>query len=59
MEDGTASEEDKTFYRTGLNRIEGCSAGERHLQLRAASTGRRFSRTESGGADLFERGCGP
>ena len=58
MEDGTASEEE-TFYRTWLNRIEGWSAGERHLQLRAASTGRRFSRTENGGADLSERGCGP
>jgi hypothetical protein len=42
MEDGTASEEDKTFYRTWLSRIEGWSAGERHLQLLGASAGRRF-----------------
>jgi hypothetical protein len=42
MEDGTASEEDKTFYRTWLSRIEGWSAGERHLQLKGASAGRRF-----------------
>jgi hypothetical protein len=42
MEDGTSTDEDKTFYRTWLSRIEGWSDGERHLQLRAASTGRRF-----------------
>jgi hypothetical protein len=42
MEDGTATEEDKTFYRTWLSRIEGWSAGERHLQLKGASAGRRF-----------------
>jgi hypothetical protein len=38
MEDGTATEEDQTFYRTWLSRIEGWSDGERHLRLRAAST---------------------
>jgi hypothetical protein len=38
MEDGTASEEDKTFYRTWLSRIEGWSDGERHLQLKGASS---------------------
>jgi hypothetical protein len=48
MEDGTATDEDKTFYRTWLSRIEGWSDGERHLQLRAASTGRRFRRSPSG-----------
>jgi len=48
MEDGTASEEDKTFYRTWLSRIEGWSAGERHLQLRVASTGHRFRTSPSG-----------
>jgi hypothetical protein len=42
MEDGTASEEDKTFYRTWLSRIEGWSDGERHLQLKGASAGHRF-----------------
>jgi len=30
MEDGTATGEDKTFYRTWLSRIEGWSAEERH-----------------------------
>ena len=42
MEDGTASEEDKIFYRTWLSRIEGWSAGERHIELRRASGGGRF-----------------
>jgi hypothetical protein len=42
MEDGTATDEDRTFYRTWLSRIEGWSAGERHLQLLGASAGRRF-----------------
>ena len=42
MEDGTATEEDKTFYRTWLSRIEGWSAGERHLQIKHASAGHRF-----------------
>jgi hypothetical protein len=42
MEDGTATDEDKIFYRTWLSRIEGWSAGERHLQMKHASTGRRF-----------------
>jgi len=37
IEDGTATEEDKTFYRTWLSRIEGGSARERHLH-RLAST---------------------
>jgi hypothetical protein len=48
MEDGTAPEEDKTFYRTWLSRIEGWSDGERHLQLRAASIGHRFRPSPSG-----------
>jgi hypothetical protein len=42
IEDGTAPEEDKTFYRTWLSRIEGWSPSERHLQLKNASAGRRF-----------------
>jgi hypothetical protein len=29
MEDGTATEEDRTFYRTWLSRIEGASVGRR------------------------------
>jgi hypothetical protein len=42
MEDGTASEEDKTFYRTWLSRIEGWSAGERHIEMQRVSGGGRF-----------------
>ena len=42
MEDGTASEDDKTFYRIWLSRIEGWSAGHRHLELQRARNGARF-----------------
>jgi hypothetical protein len=42
VEDGTASEDDKTFYRTWLSSIEGWSAGERYHQLKSASAGLRF-----------------
>ena len=42
IEAGTATDEDKTFYRTWLSRIEGWSSGERHLQLKGASVGHRF-----------------
>jgi hypothetical protein len=42
MEEGTATEEDQTFCRIWLSRIEGWSDGERHRQLRAASAGLRF-----------------
>jgi hypothetical protein len=48
MEDGTSTEEDQTFYRTWLSRIEGWPPGEKHLQLRAARTGRRFRPSPSG-----------
>jgi hypothetical protein len=48
MEDGTATDEDKTFYRTWLSRIEGWSAGERHHQLKGASAGHRFRPYPSG-----------
>jgi hypothetical protein len=41
-EDGTAADEDKAFYRTWLSRIEGWSAGERHIEMRRASGGSRF-----------------
>ena len=43
MEDGTASEEDKTFYRTWLSRIEGWSSGQGRWQLERASRGQRFA----------------
>jgi hypothetical protein len=43
MEDGTATEEDKTFYRTWLSRIEGWSSSQRHSQLERASAGQRFT----------------
>jgi hypothetical protein len=42
MEDCTATDKDKTFYRTWLSRIEGWSGGERHLQLKGARAGLRF-----------------
>jgi hypothetical protein len=42
MEDGTASEEDKTFYRTWLSRIEGWSAGVRHFEMERVRGGGRF-----------------
>jgi hypothetical protein len=42
MEDGRATEEEKTFYQTWLSSIEGWSAGERYNQLRSASAGLRF-----------------
>jgi len=42
IEAGTGTEEDKTFYRTWLSRIEGWSSGERNLQLKNASAGCRF-----------------
>jgi hypothetical protein len=37
IEDGTASDEDKTFYRTWLSRIEGWSPDERRVR-----SGQRF-----------------
>jgi hypothetical protein len=54
MENGTASDvsipkdelptsfEDKTFYRTWLSRIEGWSAGVRHIELQRVREGGRF-----------------
>jgi hypothetical protein len=42
MEDGTATVEDQTFYRTWLSSIEDWSAGERHHQQKSASAGLRF-----------------
>jgi hypothetical protein len=35
MEDGTALEEDKLFYRTWLSRIEGWSAGASYIEMGA------------------------
>jgi hypothetical protein len=43
VEDGTATEEDGTFYRTWLSRIEGWSSGQRHMQVGRASPGQRFT----------------
>jgi hypothetical protein len=43
MEDGTATGEDKTFYRTWLSRIEGWSSSQRHMQLGRASADQRFT----------------
>jgi hypothetical protein len=43
MEDGTATDEDKTFYRTWLSRIEGWSSSQRHMQLGRASADQRFT----------------
>ena len=48
MEDGTATEEDQTFYRMWLSRIEGWTAREKHLQLLGASAGSRFRPSPSG-----------
>ena len=42
IEDGTAADEDKTFYRTWLSRIEGWSSSQWHMQLGRARAGRRF-----------------
>ena len=42
MEDGTATEEDKTFYRTWLSRIEGWPAGARHIEMERVRGGGRF-----------------
>ena len=42
IEDGTAPDEDKTFYRTWLSRVEGWSSVERGNQLRFARAGQRF-----------------
>ena len=38
MEDGKATDEDKTFYRTWLSRIEGWSASERHPRSSARAS---------------------
>jgi hypothetical protein len=42
IEDGIATDEDKTFYRTWLTRIEGWSSSQRHVQLGRARAGQRF-----------------
>jgi hypothetical protein len=43
IEDGTAADEDKTFYRSWLSRIEGWSSSQRQMQLGRASAGQRFT----------------
>ena len=45
MEDGTASEEDKTFYRTWLSRIEGWSGGAMHMEMERVRGGGRYHRS--------------
>jgi hypothetical protein len=42
MEDGTASEEDRAYYRTWLSRIEGWSSGARHFEIERVKSGGRF-----------------
>ena len=49
IEDGTATEEDKTFYRTWLSRIEGWSPGHRHLELQRARNGGRLPNADPAG----------
>lgn len=44
MEDGTATDEDKTFYRTWLSRIKGWPSSQRHTQLQRASADEQFTR---------------
>ena len=43
MEDGTATEENRSFYRTWLSRIEGRSSGQRQTQMERASASQRFT----------------
>ena len=43
IEDGTATDDDRTFYRTWLSRIEGWSNSQRYMQLGRASAGQRFT----------------
>jgi hypothetical protein len=42
IEDGTAPDEDKAFYRTWLSRIEGWSLHEQRSQLAYVRSGQRF-----------------
>jgi hypothetical protein len=42
MEDGTASEEEKTSYRTWLSRIEGWSPSARRIEMERVRGGGRF-----------------
>lgn len=42
IEDGTGTEEDKTFYRTWLSRIEGWSPSARRIEMQRVSGGGRF-----------------
>jgi hypothetical protein len=42
IEGDTATEEDKSFYRTWLSRMEGWSTRERYTQLEHAKAGQRF-----------------
>jgi hypothetical protein len=42
MEDGAASEEEKTFYRTWLSRVEGWSPSARRIEMERVRGGGRF-----------------
>ena len=42
IEDGTGTEEDKTFYRTWLSGIEGWSSSARRIEMQRVSGGGRF-----------------
>ena len=42
MEDGTAPEEEKLFYRSWLSRIEGWSVGAKHIEMERVKSGSRF-----------------
>src|SRR5882757_396601 len=42
VEDGTASEEEKLFYRSWLSRIEGWSVGAKHIEMERVKSGSRF-----------------
>ena len=42
IEDGTAPDEEKIFYRTWLSRIEGWSPRARHIEMQRVSGGGRF-----------------
>ena len=52
IEAGTGTEEDKTFYRTWLSRIEGWSPSARRIEMQRGSGGGRFG---SGRGGYFTR----
>jgi hypothetical protein len=42
IEDGTAPDDDKIFYRTWLSRIEGWSSSQKYIEMQRVSGGGRF-----------------